>query len=141
MPSSDSLKRNSAAEDTRPAFLINKLAAAGKDLSAFATLMPTMTTPAHQSSSVAPIFCYIVIAISAAFLLSPTVRALPFAKVAISLVLLADLAVSVFYGMRSGAMKKSIPALVGDAKSGRFVPVALETAAGIVVCIAFWMTI
>ncbi len=84
---------------------------------------------------------YVAIAISAVFILSSEVRTLPFAKLAISLVLLIALAVSVFRGLRSGAMKKSAPALVSDAKRGRFSPLALETATGLIVCIAFWMTI
>jgi hypothetical protein len=100
-----------------------------------------MNSQARSASSAVFAFYYAAIAISAAFMLVPALRTLPFSKVAISLVLLAVLATSVYRGMKFGALRKSLPTLLSESRSGRFFPLALETATGIVVCVAFWMTI
>ncbi len=86
--------------------------------------------------------CYVAIAISAVFMLFPAVRTLPFAKVVISVVILALLTLSIRRGRKNGNLQLSVSQIHEQAKGGRkFAPVALEVAATVVAMIAFWMTI
>jgi hypothetical protein len=85
---------------------------------------------------------YLIITISAVFIIFPGTRTLPFAKIVVSLVMFSLLFILIRNGMKSGALKLSLPKMYSQAKDGRrLVPVALEMATVVVANIAFWMTI
>ena len=88
------------------------------------------------------VFYYVVIAISAVFIVLPAVRAVPFAKVVVSLMIFALLASWIWRDRKSGNLKLTVPEIYSKAKQGqRFAPRAIELAATIVTLIAFWLTI
>jgi len=104
---------------------------------------PHMTNqPALQTSLATYLLYYAIIAMSAIFIVLPAARALPYSKVAVSLMLFALLVTSVRRGLKSGEMKLSLRQIHSQAKQGRrFAPQAIETAALVAASIAFWMTI
>jgi hypothetical protein len=101
-----------------------------------------MTKQATPDSSFATqIPYYVIIAISAVFILFPAMRTLPFARLVVSILVFATLIVTVRRGMKSGALGLSLPKVYAQAKDGRRFVQALETATVVAATIAFWMTI
>jgi hypothetical protein len=99
-----------------------------------------MTKPTSSSAELA--LYYIAIAISAILMLSPTARALPFAKVVVSLINLALLACWIRRDRKTGNGRLTLPEIYSKARQGqRFASSAVESAATTVTIIAFWLTI
>ena len=85
---------------------------------------------------------YVIIAISAVFIVLPAMRTVPFAKVVVSLMIFALLASWIWRDRKRGDMKLTVSQIYSKAKLGhRFAPMALEFGAAIVTFIAFWLTI
>ena len=93
-------------------------------------------------SSWSSIVCYGVIVVSSLFVVLPSIRDAAWAKIVVSSMIFAMLAVSIHRGSRSGEMSLTVRQIYSQAKGGRrFVQSGIEVAAMLIAIVAFWLAI
>ena len=96
----------------------------------------------HTLSTAEYILHYVIIAMSAVFIALPVARAVPFAKVVVSLMVFALLGYWIWRDRKRGLHDLTLPEILSRAQKGqRFAPSIFELVTTIAAFIAFWLTI
>ena len=83
---------------------------------------------------------FLAIAISTPFILFPTARLLPYAKLGIGVVVAAMFVAIVRRGMRNGELTRTLPQIYAQASAGRRIAgLTLQTAAVTAISLAMWL--